>query len=167
MMPLLMKSIAFEYRLAHRWYENVNGCRYLAVEKQARESKSSTIASYSNESVDDQKPLDCPINEESTSTFVYSIAEDGGNECEKPFQALAEFKTHHETTHESISNEENVSLSGAYLIWTEHHSDQPAMATDVEEFFMLKVNKVTMKSSSVDELLYAHVSDPPECCMMV
>ena len=112
----IWKSIAFEYPLAHRWYENVNGCRYLAVEKQARESKSSTIASYSNESVDDQKPLDCPINEESTSTFVYSIAEDGGNECEKPFQPLAEFKTHHETTHESISNEENVSPSGAALI---------------------------------------------------
>ena len=64
-------------------------------------------------------------------------------------------------THESNFNEENVSPSGASLIWTEHHSDPPSMATDVEEF-MPKVNEVTMDNSSDDEPLYAHVLDPPE-----
>ena len=201
------KRIGDDMWKAHDRYKKEHGQRYnvdMAASRVYQEEDFPIFPPKPTQSVKNQEPSDCPINEDHehlrllnegqeqlcnlneapTSSFVYSIAENKGSECEQPVQALAEFKMHHESSHESNFNEENLSPSGASKIWTEHNSDPPLMVADVGEIEP-KVNEIAKNNSSVDEPevlhdgvkyvtedslmkgnlslhLFKHVSDPPE-----
>ena len=178
------KLIGDDMWRAHNRYKKEHGQRYnvdMAASRVYQEEDFPIFPPKPTQSVENEEPSDCLINEDQehlrllleeqeqlrnsneapTSSFVYSIAEDGGNECEKPFQASADVEMHHEPIHESIFNEENVSPSGASFDWIEHHSDPPIMISDGKENAP-KVNVDSMSNFSVDKPLHAHVSDPPD-----